>query len=88
MELSLKAEARRFIKTRLREYGSAEEVVQAGLAALEQQETFGDFAPGELNALLKEGERSIQRQGTVEASEVFAELKRRSQRYRRTRKAG
>ena len=69
-------------------YASVDELVRAGLLALEQHEDFGDFAPSELNALLAAGERSIEVEGTVDGEAVFAEIRRRSQRRRRTRKAG
>ena len=50
--------ARGPIEERMRRggYASADDVVAAALAALEQDERFGDFGPGELNALLAEGE--------------------------------
>ena len=90
MHLALNGKTQRLIQQRLRSggYSSADQVMQAALAALKQQEAFGDFAPDELNSLLKEGERSIQREGTVSADEVFADLRRRSQRRRRARKRG
>jgi Arc/MetJ-type ribon-helix-helix transcriptional regulator len=90
MVLSVKSRTKRLIETRLRsgKYGSADELIEAGLVALQQQEHFGDFRPGELDALLKTGERSLRR-GGVAASEVFADLRRRSSHKRgRTRKAG
>ena len=90
MDLSLKSKTRRLIEQKLRsgKYASAEDVVQAGLAALRQQEAFGDFAPGELDELLRAGERSVKQRGTVVAAEVFADLRGRSQRRRHVRKAG
>lgn len=89
MNLALKPETRRLIKQKLESgrYASAEQIVEAGLAALEQQESFGNFAPGELNDLLAEGERSIQRDGVVPAEEVFAELRRRSKARQQARRA-
>ena len=90
MKLSLKSATRRLIERRLKSgrYSSADELVHAGLLALQQQEEFGDYAPGELNVLLEAGERSIDEEGTVDGDAVFAELRRRSQRRRRARKAG
>jgi hypothetical protein len=32
---------------------------------------FGDFAEGELDKLLAEGERSIEEEGTIDAEEAF-----------------
>ena len=80
MELSLKPELRKFIEDKVRagDYGSAEEVVEAGLAALRQHEGFGDFEAGEMDGLLEEGERSIREEGTVDAGEVFAGLRRKA----------
>jgi Arc/MetJ-type ribon-helix-helix transcriptional regulator len=90
MVLSVKSRTQKLIETRLRsgKYDSADELIAAGLAALQQQENFGDFRLGELDALLKAGERSL-RGGGVAASEVFADLRRRGvQKRRRARKAG
>jgi putative addiction module CopG family antidote len=88
MELSLKPKDRKFIEQKIRsgKYASANDVVQAAFAALQQQEKFGDFSPGELDRLLEEGERSIRREGVFDADEVFAELRRESRRLRRSRK--
>jgi putative addiction module CopG family antidote len=90
MNLSLKPALRQFVEGKLKsgEYASAEDVVEAGLAALRQQENWGKFEAGELDRLLAEGERSIRREGTVEAERVFAELRRRSRERKRGRKAG
>jgi putative addiction module CopG family antidote len=79
MELPLTSKTRRQIEAKVSSgrYSTAEDVVRAGLAALDQQESFGDFAPGELDALLAEGEESIRREGTIPADKVFAELRRR-----------
>ena len=80
MNLSLKSDAKRCVEEKVRtgQYASAEAVIEAGLAALRQQEMFGDFQEGELDALLEEGERSIREKGTVPAAEVFEGLRRRS----------
>ena len=69
MTITLPAKARRLVNDRLRSgrYASAEEVVLAGLASLTRQEELGDFAPGELEQLVAEGERSIRAEGTVDA---------------------
>jgi Arc/MetJ-type ribon-helix-helix transcriptional regulator len=60
-------------------YASAEEVVLAGLDSLRRQEQLGDFEAGELRRLVSEGERSIEREGTVPAGEVFAALRERAE---------
>lgn len=80
MNLSLRSDAKRYVEEKVRtgQYASAEAVIEAGLAALRQQEMFGDFEAGELDELLAEGERSIKEDGTVPAAEVFEGLRRRS----------
>jgi len=88
MNLSLKPELRKFIEEKVSagEYGSAEEVVEAGLTALRQQERLGSFEAGELDGLLEEGEKSIREEGTFTASEVFQGLRRKAaERRGRTR---
>lgn len=39
--------------------------------SLDQQEWLGDFAPGELDELLAEGEQSISQDGTLDGNEAF-----------------
>ena len=80
MNLSLDAESQKFIEERVKAggYPSPEDVVRSALAVLKQQEQWGDFAPGELERLLAEGEESIEREGTIDGEEVFADLRRRS----------
>ena len=53
------------------QYASAEDVVAAALTTLDQQERFGDFAQGELDELLAEGERSIDEDGALDGDECF-----------------
>jgi hypothetical protein len=45
--------------------------VAAAIRALDQQEQFGDFEPGELNALLAEGEQGVEQEGTLDGAEAF-----------------
>ena len=52
-------------------YASPEDVVAAALLTLDQQERFGDFAVGELDDLLAEGERSIEKDGPLDGDEAF-----------------
>ena len=68
-------QAQEFIDRKLKsgEYDSAEDVVRAGLSALQQQELFGDFRSGELDKLIQEGERSISERGTLDADEALAD---------------
>jgi antitoxin ParD1/3/4 len=85
MTIKLSPKTQKLVKARLKSgrYASAEEVLLAGLASLTRQEQMGDFAPGELEHLVTEGEQSIHREGTVDATEVFADLRRRAQHLRR-----
>lgn len=82
MHLTIDSEMQRFIDEKLRSgrYASAEDIVRAGLAALRQQDSLGDFRPGELDALLAEGEQSIAESGTLVADEAL--------RVRRNRRSG
>jgi putative addiction module CopG family antidote len=90
MKLTLDAESQKLIEDRIKagDYSTPEDVVRAALVALKQQEEWGDFAPGELERLLAEGEESIEREGTVSADEVFADLQRRSDERRASAAAG
>jgi Arc/MetJ-type ribon-helix-helix transcriptional regulator len=74
MQLTLGPEAQRLIEERLKRggYTTAEEVVLSGLASLQREEAFGDFAPGEWDELLAEAERSGE---PIDAEEVFAEIR-------------
>ena len=83
MTITLSPKAQRLLKVRLKSgrYGSAEEVLLAGLASLTRQERMGEFAPGELQRLVDEGEDSIRREGTVDADEVFESLRQRGARH-------
>lgn len=86
MTITLSSKARKLVKERLDSgrYASAEDVVLAGLASLRRQDELGDFAPGELKRLVAEGERSIEREGTLDADEVFAALRGRARAHRRS----
>jgi antitoxin ParD1/3/4 len=73
MTLSLSPQVEQMIRKRVEsgQYASPEDVIVAGLASLERQEHFGDFEPGELQALVEEGERSGE---PLDGEEVLAEL--------------
>lgn len=73
MNMLLSAQTRKLIEERVRRggYANADELVLAGLASLDQQESIGDFAPGELDDLLEEGERSGE---PLDGDQVLAEL--------------
>jgi putative addiction module CopG family antidote len=73
MTLSLNPEMQKLIDERVKSgaYASSEDVVAAALLTLKQKETFGDFVPGELDALLAAGEKSIESEGTLDGDEAF-----------------
>ena len=58
MDSLLSAETQKLIEQRLHRggYATADDVVLAGLASLEQQEAMGDFDDGELDQMLAAGE--------------------------------
>jgi len=60
MELSLAPEVQRMIEDCVNsgEFTSAEEVVATAVRRLREQDLSGDFAPGELNRLIAESDRS------------------------------
>lgn len=77
MNISLSPKAQKALEERMKRggYSTPEDALLAGLASPEQQERFGDFAAGELDKLLAEGEADIQRGNVLDADEVFAELR-------------
>ena len=79
MQLSLPAEIQREIEERVKsgKYRSAEEVVTAAVATLKQQESYGNFAAGELDTLLAEAQAAIEGGDVVDGDAAFAELRRR-----------
>jgi putative addiction module CopG family antidote len=76
MSLRINPELQKFIDNQLKDgrYDSAEEVVEAGLAVLEQQTHYGEFAPDEFDRLLAEGEADIQAGNTHDGDDVFREI--------------
>jgi antitoxin ParD1/3/4 len=85
MNLALTRELEKRILQRVRSgrYQNAQEVIAAALSSLEQQELTNDFAPGEWDRLLKEGEESGP---ALDGEVVLKEL--RQLRKRGRRKAG
>jgi putative addiction module CopG family antidote len=85
MTLSLPPHVLAFIDDRVKagKYPSAEDVIVAAIASLEQQEQFGDFEPGELDRLIEEGENSGP---PLDGEQVLTEL--RELRQRGQSKAG
>jgi putative addiction module CopG family antidote len=83
MNVSLGIDAQKLIEEQVRsgKYASPEEVITAALYALDQDE-HAEFAPGELDALLKEGDDSG---SALDGLSVLAEL--RALRHARDRSA-
>jgi len=77
MRLTLDPAATEFVRNKVRGGGYArpEDVVNAGLRALRQSETAGDFIPGELDSLLEEGEQSGRNDPTYSLAQVITELR-------------
>ena len=73
MQLTLDAKTSKLIEERVRsgQYSSPEGVVMAALHALEMDESEVQFAPGELNRLIEEGEASED----LDGEKVLAELR-------------
>jgi putative addiction module CopG family antidote len=76
MNLALSQRIREFADRKLRDgtYRSFDELVEAGLATLEQQERAGDFPAGELDRLLAEAEADAAAGKLYDGEEVFREL--------------
>ncbi|HEY9773881.1 MAG TPA: type II toxin-antitoxin system ParD family antitoxin [Planktothrix sp.] len=73
MDLSLDPEIQKLIDERIKSgrYATPEDVVAAALLTLDQQDWLGDFAPGEIDLLLSDGEQSIANDGTLDGDEAF-----------------
>jgi len=84
MQLSLPARFRKLIDDRVKsgKYATPEDVVKAALTTLDQNDRFPDFAPGELDQLIQEGEKSLKRDGPIPAADVFKEIRQRSAKRR------
>ena len=74
MNLTLPPQIQKLIEDRVRSgrYQTPEDVVSAAVAQLDVREETGDFEPGELDALLAEGERDGE---SLDGEEVLAELR-------------
>ena len=85
MNITVGPDVQKLIEERLNRggYATPEDVILAAMGALEQVERFGDFKPGELDALIAEGETSGE---PLDGEMVFAEL--RALRAARREKAG
>ena len=86
MKVSLTPQIEKLIKDWMKRggYESPEAVILSALGALEQVQSFGDFEPGELAKLVKDGVESGE---GIDGDEVFAELRALSRRAR-NKKAG
>ncbi|MFN0136296.1 MAG: hypothetical protein ACKVS9_09290 [Phycisphaerae bacterium] len=78
MELKLDRKLTALVQRKVRpgQYASAEDVVASGLGSLIADERFGDFAAGELDALIDEGEASIAANGTLDGEKAYLQRKR------------
>ncbi|HVT90535.1 MAG TPA: hypothetical protein VHD56_16895 [Tepidisphaeraceae bacterium] len=72
MKLTLNEEAERIIEEQLksRRFSDAEGVVLAALKSLSARSA-DEFAPGELDQLLADGEQNISQEGTLDGEEAF-----------------
>ncbi|HEV8604525.1 MAG TPA: type II toxin-antitoxin system ParD family antitoxin [Tepidisphaeraceae bacterium] len=82
--MTISAKTQKLIEKRMKRggYRSAEDVLMAALASLEQQEQLGDFAASELNALMAKGEQSGK---PLDGEQVLTELR---ELRKRKKKAG
>src|SRR5262249_31970973 len=73
MKLTLSSDAGQMIQEQLRskKFVDAEAVILAGLKSLSAAAP-DEFEPGEMQALLDEGEQSIANEGTLDADEALA----------------
>lgn len=77
MSIELDDAAKRLIEKLVRsgKYANAQEVLTAALQSLEDQQDYGDFAPGELDALLEEGQRSLREHGPMPLDEFISQIR-------------
>ena len=74
MSIILNPETQRLLAERMRKDGfaTADDLVHAALASLDQQKDSEEFDPGELDRLLDKGERSGE---SIDGESVLAELR-------------
>lgn len=77
MNLSLPTGIQKQIEDRVRsgKYASAEDVIAAALAHLDQQDQLDRFAPGDIDAMIAEGESDIARGDVIPLDEAFAAVR-------------
>jgi putative addiction module CopG family antidote len=83
MHVSLSPETQKLLERQMKQggYKSADEVVRAGLAYLDQRAAAGDFAPGELDEMLAVADAEIERGDVIDGEEALrARRERRSNR--------
>jgi Arc/MetJ-type ribon-helix-helix transcriptional regulator len=85
MTVTLSPEDSRFVEERVRagDFRSVEEAVGIALGRL-RSDWPGEFEPGELDALIAEGEADIERGDVVDADEVYRQLREKSAAFRRS----
>ena len=88
MSFDLPPSAAEFVEEQVRSgaFSTPEEVIVAALKTFQANCEFGDFAPGELEKLLQEGERSAVEHGWYSRDEAIAELATRLKQSRDARK--
>jgi Arc/MetJ-type ribon-helix-helix transcriptional regulator len=79
MSLTLNDRTQRMIEEQLGRggYATPDEVVQAALTSLSQQQNAGGFEPGEMDALLAAGDADIERGDVLDGEQALAERRRR-----------
>lgn len=85
MNVLLKPELEQFVDEQVKSgrYASTEDVFAAALMRLKQQPADAfDFAPGEMDALIAEGEASFARGETVSMEEIREYFRRKAAQYK------
>jgi Arc/MetJ-type ribon-helix-helix transcriptional regulator len=82
MTIKLSAEEEKLIQDRVKsgEYPSVEALVSAAIAQFIQHEP--QFKPGELDALIAEGEADFERGDTIDGQAAFDQIRQKSARVR------
>ena len=80
MTVTLPSDVQKLVEEQLAAgaYATVEDVLRAGVASLSLPQTHGDFAPGELNAILSKAVQRYRERGGRPADEVFARLREKS----------
>lgn len=86
MTIQLSAEQEKLIQDRVKsgQYPSVEAMISAAIIRLIQEEPH--FAPGELDALIAEGEADFERGDTIDGEAAFDQLRQKSARLRAERR--